>query len=675
MNAVRTKLWYRLHAWLGVGTGLFLLVLAVSGSVIVWRSELDAWLNPHLHQVAVRPERVPLEKLAEAALDALPGYDLFSMRPNEGEGRSVIAYLRQRDGPFDPVKAEVFLDPHTGWVLGRRLAPDALTGWLYKLHYGLFLGTPGQVLVGIFGVTLAASCLTGLCIYRRFLTSRLASPFRPALPLRRRVANAHIAVGLAALAFNLLIAVSGAWFNLPKLRELAAPKVSATGAPRERIRAGVPLDELWRRAQTALPELEPRSLLFPTQTDGPFRVRGGLLGQPLLGPSSSHVLLAAHDGAVAGVRDARALSLAERAEVMLRPLHFGNFGGWPVKVLWSGLGLTPGILALTGGWLWLRRTGRWRSTRAAPAAADATSRSTEVATPLLFGLGLTAGLCLNLWLMPRLAAGLDRETAPPAGLTAAARGVLADWCFAKAYDYFHSAAAMEDYAPPDADAHGTLEDELRCSSTSAEVASEPAAPADWIARFAWHFRPHRHTHLNQGGSDRAAGNLTAEMFPWLWLAIQVDKHHVPSYLEAATWMRRAYGQSHAAEAVLREGLRENRDHPELLLALGEALYLDRDDFSRASVLWHRAIAIWEAQERTGDRPEPFLYRQLTARLALLEERRGELAAAVNSLHKLRRFSPSTAAIDARLAALNGRLRAAGTNTPQAAATAPASHQP
>lgn len=264
------------------------------------------------------------------------------------------------------------------------------------------------------------------------------------------------------------------------------------------------------------------------------------------------------------------------------------------------------------------------------------------ATPLLVGLGLTAGLCLNLWFMPRLAAGLDRETTLPACLTAAARGVLADWCFAKAYDYFHSAAAMEDYAPPDADAHGTLEDELRCSSTSAEAASEPAAPADWIARFAWHFRPHRHTHLNQGGSDRAAGNLTAEMFPWLWLAIQVDKHHVPSYLEAAAWMRRAYGQSHAAEALLREGLRENHDHPELLLALGEALYL---------------------------------YRQLTARLALLEERRGELAAAVNSLHKLRRFSPSTAAIDARLAALNGRLRAAGTNTPQAAAAAAASHQP
>jgi len=416
MNAARTKFWYRLHGWLGVGSGLFLLLLAVSGAVIVWRSELDAWLNPHLHHVVARPERVALEKLAETALAALPGYDLFSLRPNEGEGRSVIAYLRQRDGPFDTVKAEVFLDPHTGKALGSRLAPDALTGWLYKLHYGLFLGTPGQALVGILGVTLAASCLTGLCIYRRFLTGWLASPFRPALPLRRRLANAHIAVGLAALAFNLLIAVTGAWFNLPKLRELAAPKVSATGAAREYLRAGIPLDELWRRARTALPELEPRSLLFPTQPGGPFRVRGGLRGHPFLGPSSSHVLLASRDGTVAEVRDARALPLAERAEVMLRPLHFGNFGGWPVKLLWTVLGLTPGLLALTGGWLWLRRTGRWQSKRSVPAEPEAHSQPTKVATPLLLSLVLTAGFCLNLWLMPQLAVRLEREPTSPPGL-------------------------------------------------------------------------------------------------------------------------------------------------------------------------------------------------------------------------------------------------------------------
>jgi uncharacterized iron-regulated membrane protein len=351
------KRWYRWHAWLGLTTGAFLLVLSLTGAAIVWRPELDAWLNPHLHRVEPRPTRVPLEQLAAAAFAALPGYDLFSLRPNEGEGRSVIAFLRQRNGPFDTVKAEVFLHPHTGAVLGQRLAPDALTGWLYKLHYSFFLGTPGYVLVGLLGVTLAGSCLTGVCIYRRFLTGWLVSPIRWRRGARGVLADLHITVGLAALAFNLVIAVSGAWFNLPKFRELAVPVVSATGAAPALARPGVELDELWRRAQQTLPALEPRSLLFPTQAGGPFRVRGGLRGLPLLG-ASSHVLLDGHAGRVVGVRDARALSLSEKLEVMLRPLHFGNFAGWPVKLLWSVLGLTPALLALTGGALWLRRTNR-----------------------------------------------------------------------------------------------------------------------------------------------------------------------------------------------------------------------------------------------------------------------------------------------------------------------------
>jgi uncharacterized iron-regulated membrane protein len=383
------KHWYRWHAWLGLTTGAFLLILSLSGAVIVWRPELDAWLNPHLHRVEPRPTRVPLEQLAAAAFAALPGYDLFSLRPNEGEGRSVIAFLRHRDGPFDTVKAEVFLHPHTGAVLGHRLAPDALTGWLYKLHYSLFLGTPGYVLVGLFGVTLAGSCLTGVCIYRRFLTSWLVSPIRWRRGVRVLLSDLHKSVGLAALAFNVIIAVSGAWFNLPKVRELAAPTVSATGASPALACAGVPLDELWRRGQRALPALEPRSLLFPTKVGEPFRVRGGLRGLPLLGTSSSHVLLDGQTGRVGGVRDARTLGLGEKLKLALRPLHFGNFDGWPVKCLWCVLGLAPAFLALTGGALWLRRTGRWRR------ATVVRGRLDQAFPPVLIGLGLITCLCLT----------------------------------------------------------------------------------------------------------------------------------------------------------------------------------------------------------------------------------------------------------------------------------------
>ena len=36
-------------------------------------------------------------------------------------------------------------------------------------------------------------------------------------------------------------------------------------------------------------------------------------------------------------------------------LHFGNFGGVPVKILWFILGLAPAALAVTGTLMWWNR--------------------------------------------------------------------------------------------------------------------------------------------------------------------------------------------------------------------------------------------------------------------------------------------------------------------------------
>jgi uncharacterized iron-regulated membrane protein len=39
-------------------------------------------------------------------------------------------------------------------------------------------------------------------------------------------------------------------------------------------------------------------------------------------------------------------------------LHFGRFSGWPVKALWTVLGLAPALLAITGTLMWWRRVVR-----------------------------------------------------------------------------------------------------------------------------------------------------------------------------------------------------------------------------------------------------------------------------------------------------------------------------
>jgi LPXTG-motif cell wall-anchored protein len=49
------------------------------------------------------------------------------------------------------------------------------------------------------------------------------------------------------------------------------------------------------------------------------------------------------------------LSLWQQVKATFYPLHIGNFGGVVLKALYIIIGLTPGLLSITGFLLWRRR--------------------------------------------------------------------------------------------------------------------------------------------------------------------------------------------------------------------------------------------------------------------------------------------------------------------------------
>ncbi|NUQ19568.1 MAG: PepSY domain-containing protein, partial [Gemmatimonadaceae bacterium] len=53
----------RLHRWLGVAAGVLLVVTGLSGSVLVFRREIDAALNPRLLRAEPAASRVPLQRI------------------------------------------------------------------------------------------------------------------------------------------------------------------------------------------------------------------------------------------------------------------------------------------------------------------------------------------------------------------------------------------------------------------------------------------------------------------------------------------------------------------------------------------------------------------------------------------------------------------------------------
>jgi uncharacterized iron-regulated membrane protein len=87
------------------------------------------------------------------------------------------------------------------------------------------------------------------------------------------------------------------------------------------------------------------------------------------------------DAHTLAVTDRRALSWYPKALLVSQPLHFGDYGGAPMKLLWALLDIATIFVLGSGVYLWCKRGAPGR----APASASA-SAAASVSTPASTGL-------------------------------------------------------------------------------------------------------------------------------------------------------------------------------------------------------------------------------------------------------------------------------------------------
>jgi uncharacterized iron-regulated membrane protein len=234
------------------------------------------------------------------------------------------------------------VDPYSGAVRGDYRLDRTFVGLLQDVHFYLMSGMTGHWLNGFGAILLGAMCAAGLVIW---------SPARRLWG--RRARELHSAMGFWSAALLAVWAVSGASFAFrePFRRFVgAALPLAERSAPASYELAGGPpltLDALVRQAEAAAPNGRTSWVQIPGPQAEPLRVfRGGLT--VLLDPASGEVLEVAEPG--------RQLA-GDVAIGWLSKLHFGSFGGLPVKAVWSVAGLAPAALFVTGVVMWRRR--RW----------------------------------------------------------------------------------------------------------------------------------------------------------------------------------------------------------------------------------------------------------------------------------------------------------------------------
>jgi len=347
---------WRLHSVLGLTAGLGLLVIGLTGSILMFSSEIDGLLLPDVVETAVAPGgRLPMDTLVEKAATAHPDLVITGWEIHPETPAATDRVWVQKEGVEH---WEYFhLDPYTGAPLSEPAeSSDQLTGWLLELHYTFLADHVGMLAAGLFALMLFLLGLTGLWLYRDFWKHFFR--LRWGKSARILFADFHRLIGISSVAFNLILGFTGAWWNLSHLIEhlFEEEQTELAEGPRLPRAQWSSISAMMEKAPGVIDGFTPRYLFFPAPDSPEVKLFGshGDAG-PLRGIYGSTVTFSALTGRVKEHYDMRDAPVLRQIYDSFMPLHYGTFGGWPVKILWCLGGLTPGMLAITGFVVWRRR--------------------------------------------------------------------------------------------------------------------------------------------------------------------------------------------------------------------------------------------------------------------------------------------------------------------------------
>lgn len=188
---------WRWHFYAGLFVIPFVMVLALSGSIFLFKPQIERWEERAYQGLPLQGAVAPRLQ-AEAALSAFPGSRLHSYRLPQHAGDAAMLHLAL---PEQGAMRDVFVSPR-GEVLGS-VDPDArLIAVVRRIHGQLLLGPRGSWLVELAASWAIVMVVTGLYLW----WPRGSGPAGVLWPRRRSLLrDLHAVTGFWAAGFALLL--------------------------------------------------------------------------------------------------------------------------------------------------------------------------------------------------------------------------------------------------------------------------------------------------------------------------------------------------------------------------------------------------------------------------------------------------------------------------------------
>ena len=348
------------HSALGLATAAFLYILTVSGTISVFNHELQRWEQPGAPELtSISPLAAERAAISMLTLEDTPTSHFFIQLPTDDLPRVVLT-----------TDTRAVVTDGTGTIVTEEAHP--WTQFVLDLHFYLhFPEKIGLTVVGMLGVLLLGSSISGFLAHPGIFRDAFA--FRFSGSARLAQADLHNRLSVWTSPFHISIALTGAVLGLASMTALAIATLDHEGNT-EAVFAPVFGEEPKENDEPAPLAGIARALTY-MQAEQPNIVANYVImhepmtkGQHLqvLGVHPRRLVFGEYYNFDQNGKFVRTVGMADgkigqQIAASIYPLHFGSFGGLPVKAAYALFGVILCYIISSGFNIYLLKQREQRS--------------------------------------------------------------------------------------------------------------------------------------------------------------------------------------------------------------------------------------------------------------------------------------------------------------------------
>lgn len=357
-----------IHLWLGIGSGIVLFLVCLTGTLYTFRAEVEMLLEPEKYTIDVsgEAETLSLATLVETVEKETGGKIVF-LETTADKTHSYPVRVVSDDN--DRRGTLYFLNPYSGKLLGTSEGPATVFFmFLFKMHRWLLMDQyGGKIIVGVCTIIFVVLILSGLVLWvpKKIKNWRQGLKIKWSANWKRVNHDLHNTLGFYSSILLLIMALTGLcwsfeWYKDGAGKVLGAEIFKGRGEKPLSVAPSIsgrtlPYEYLLKKVDALLPYIGDKGISFPANSSTAMVVWKHKEHSFFNLAAADKVQLNPYTGEVLELSVFSEKPLNEQVAGLIRPIHTGEIFGLSSKIVYFICCLIATSFPVTGTLIWINK--------------------------------------------------------------------------------------------------------------------------------------------------------------------------------------------------------------------------------------------------------------------------------------------------------------------------------